>query len=146
MAGVKLTLKRIYDKGHLCFELPNETEAREQLNRVLRSCQKNNGDYITVTLEKPFKPRTTGPYSQNHKLNGMIMQMCEETGNDYEIVKYCVKMIAVEELGYPYKEMDKHIFPKGEHDCSTEECSLLIEAAYLLAADLNIVLKEVEND
>lgn len=142
MAGLKITLKRVFVKGYLAFELPAEPEAREALRAFLVSCQKQTNDYISVSLTKPFKPRTTGPNSQNHKLNGMIMQLCNYTGNDYDSVKYCIKMLAVEQLGYPFKELGGRLLPKGEHECSTEECSLLIEAAYLLGAELGFVFRE----
>ena len=70
------------------------------------------------------------------------MQICNENGNDYETIKYCVKMTAVEKFDYPYTEIAGHIVPKRERDCNTEECAKLIEAVHLLAADLNIVLRE----
>ena len=139
---VNLVLKRTFQQGKLCFELPTNPEVLEALKRLLKACRDKCGDYVSLTLQKPVKPRTTGPDSQNHKLNGCIMQICNETGNDYETVKYCVKMIAVEKLGYPFTEISGHVLPKRERDCSTVECSKLIEAVYMLAAELQIVLKE----
>lgn len=141
MAGVKLTLKRVYEDGKLCFLVPQNNEVKIALNNVLNACHEKHGDFVQVTIERPYKPRSTGPNSQNHKLNAIIHELCEETGNTYDMVKYCIKMQAVEELGYPYETMDGHILPKGEHETNTAECSKLIEAAYLLAADLHIVLK-----
>ena len=79
---------------------------------------------------------------QNHHLNGHIMQICNETGNSYDAIKYCVKMLAVEEMGYPYELVDGHICPQSETDCSTEECAKLIEAAHVWAAHHNIILQE----
>ena len=70
------------------------------------------------------------------------MQICRETGSSYDAVKNKIKMIAVETMGYPYEDFLGVITPKGERDCNTEECSMLIEAAYMLAADLEIILKE----
>lgn len=144
MAGVKLTLKRVFVKGKLCFELPEDTRAIEAMSKVLRLCRDKNNDYVCVSLDTPRRPRTTGPKSQNHKLNGMLMQICQETGNDYDTVKYCAKMIAVEELGYPFKVIADHILPQGERACSTEECAKLIEATYILGAQLGIVFREIE--
>ena len=48
-------------------------------------------------------------------------------------------MIAVETMGYPYEDFKGVITPKGERDCNTEECSKLIESAYMLGADLGII-------
>lgn len=70
------------------------------------------------------------------------MQICAETGNDYETVKAKVKMIACESFGYPYTEFQGVIVPQSEAKASVEECAYLIEAAHLLAADLGIILKE----
>lgn len=146
MQGVKLNLHRVFMKGHLCFELPPEFEAREALSQVLALCKEKTGDYVSVTLNRPYKPRSTGAGSQNHHLNGHIMQMCQATGNDYETIKYCVKMDAVEQFGYPYTEINGHIVPKGESKCDSAECAMLIEASHYLAAKLGIVLMEGENE
>ncbi|ERF61719.1 hypothetical protein HMPREF0860_1574 [Treponema socranskii subsp. socranskii VPI DR56BR1116 = ATCC 35536] len=70
------------------------------------------------------------------------MQICNVTGNDYEAVKNAVKMIAVEQMGYPYTDFHGVITPKPESESSTDECAKLIEAAHILAADLGIILKE----
>lgn len=142
MAKAQMVLHRIFEKGAIKFELPENAADRTCLAMVLRQCQEKNNDYVLVTLQKPRKPRTTGEGSQNHHLNGHIMQICSETGNDYETVKNCIKMKAVELMGYPYKEMNGVITPKHESDCDTQECAMLIEAAHLLAADLEIILKE----
>jgi len=139
---VTMTLHRTFLAGKLCFDIPTNPEIQEVLKSLLTQCREKCGDYVSVTLQKPGKPRTTGPNSQNHHLNGHIMQICNETGNDYETVKYCIKMLASEQLGYPNTTVGTHTLPKRERDCTTEECAKLIEASHLLAADLNIVLKE----
>ena len=142
MAEVTLVMKRINEKGHICFEAPTEPELQEALRNILRICQDKHDDYVSVTFKPPYKPRTTGEGSQNHHLNGHIMQICNETQNSYEAIKYCVKMLAVEEMGYPYEIIDGHIWPKGESDCDTAECALLIEAAHVWAAHHGIILRE----
>ncbi len=142
MAEVKIVLKRINERGRICFEAPREPELQEALRNILRTCQDKYNDYVQVTLKPPFPPRTTGPKSQNHHLNGHIMQICNATQHSYEAIKYCVKMLAVEEMGYPYEIIDGHIWPKGESDCDTAECALLIEAAHVWAAHHGIILRE----
>jgi hypothetical protein len=72
------------------------------------------------------------------------MQICEYTGNDYETIKYCIKMIAVEQMGYSYKTVAGHIVPMKESECSTEDCAKLIEASHVMAAQIGLILKEVE--
>jgi len=130
MKSITVTLHRVFNKGHLCFELPNNFVDKEGLRQVLSYCRDKKNDYVSVTLTAPRRPRSTGDHSQNHHLNGHIMQICAETGNDYETV------------GYPYTEFLSVIVPQSESRASVEECAYLIEAAHLLAADLGIILKE----
>ena len=139
---VQYVLKRAFFAGHIAFDLPQDAGAREAIRRELEHCRDKHNDYVLVTLQPPKKPRTTGEGSQNHHLNGHIMQICNETGNSYDVIKYCVKMIAVEQMGYPYKTIAGHILPQPESESSTDECALLIEAAHILAADLEIILQE----
>lgn len=139
---VRITLKRIDMKNHICFEAPQEPELRQALRNVLTSCRDKYNDYVQVTIKPPYKPRTTGEGSQNHHLNGHIMQICNYTNNDYETIKYCIKMIAVEQMEYPYETICGHVIPKRESDCDTNECAKLIEASHILAAQLGIILRE----
>ena len=139
---VTVVLHREYVKGHIAFAVPADEVAREAIKRELTKCRDKHNDYVFVTIAPPKKPRTTGDGSQNHMLNGNIMQICNETGNDYDTVKLAVKMIAVEQLGYPYKTIAGNVIPLRERESSTVECSKLIEASFMLAADLGIILRE----
>ena len=139
---VQYVLKRAFFAGHIAFDLPQDAGAREAIRRELERCRDKNNDYVLVTMQPPKRPRTTGEGSQNHHLNGHIMQICNETGNDYDTIKYCVKMLAVEQMGYPYKTVAGHILPQPESESSTDECAKLIEAAHVLAAQLSIILQE----
>lgn len=113
MAEIRITMKRVFRKGFLCLEIPEDEGIREALKRILTSCREKYNDFVQVTINPPYKPRTTGAKSQNHHLNGHI-----------------------------YTIINGYLLPKSEHECSTEECAKLIEAAHLLAADWQIVLKE----
>lgn len=139
---VQYVLKRSTIAGFIVFEPPKDLGANERIKQELRKCRDKHNDFVLVTLQPPKRPRTTGKDSQNHHLNGHIMQICNETGNDYDSVKNAVKMIACENMGYPYKTINGYIIPQRERDCSTDECAKLIEAAHLLAADLGIILQE----
>ena len=138
---VQYVLRRVNIAGKIAFEPPADDGANANIKNELRKCRDKHNDYVLVTLQPPKKPRTTGENSQNHLLNGIIVQICEETGNDYDSVKDAVKMIAVEQLAYPYKTIGGKIIPQRERDCSIEECSKLIEAAQMLAADLGIIVR-----
>jgi hypothetical protein len=128
--------------GRVAFVPPTDPGARENIKRELGKCRDKNNGYVLVTLQPPKRPRTTGKESQNAHLNGHVMQICNETGNDFDSVKDAVKMLAVENMGYPYKPIAGRIVPQRERECSTDECAKLIEAAHVLAADLGIILQE----
>ena len=139
---MQYVLRRVNIAGRIAFEPPADDGANANIKHELRKCRDKHNDYVLVTLQPPKKPRTTGEGSQNHHLNGHIMQICNATGQDYETIKYCVKMIAVEQMGYPYKTIAGHIVPQRESESSTDECALLIEAVHILAAQLSIILQE----
>ena len=139
---VQYVLRRVNIAGRIAFEPPSDDGANANIKHELRKCRDKHNDYVLVTLQPPKKPRTTGEGSQNHHLNGHIMQICNETCAGYSAVKDEIKRIAVEDMGYPYEIVNGHIHPKGESDSSTDECALLIEAAHVLAADLGIILQE----
>lgn len=128
--------------GRVAFVPPENTGARANVKHELGKCREKYGGFVLVTLQPPKKPRTTGALSQNHHLNGHIVQICNDTGSSYSAVKDEVKRIAVETMGYPYEIVNGHIHPKGESDSSTDECAKLIEAAHVLAAELGIILQE----
>ena len=138
---VQYVLRRVNIAGKIAFEPPADDGANANIKHELRKCRDKHNDYVLVTMQPPKRPRTTGENSQNHLLNGIIVQICEETVNDYDSVKDAVKMIAVEQLAYPYKTIGGKIIPQRERDCSIEECSKLIEAAQMLAADLGIIVR-----
>lgn len=139
---VQYVLKREEMRGRIVFVPPRDNGASENIRRELRKCRDKYGDFVLVTIEPPKKPRTTGAHSQNHHLNGHIIQICNVTGSSYNAVKDEVKRIAVENMGYPYEIVNGHIHPKGESESSTDECAKLIEAAHVLAAELGIILQE----
>jgi hypothetical protein len=142
MAEITLTLKRVFQKGLISFEVPQDEMLQTMLINVLSAIKSKHNDYAQVTIKTPRKPRTTGFKSQNHHLNGHIVQICNHTGNSYSAIKDYIKLRAVEELGYPYEIIKGKLIPKPESDSSTEECALLIEATHIVAAEEGIILRE----
>ena len=118
---------------------------------IIKAAEKHGG-YLTVTLQTPQRPRTTGERSQNHFINGAIQQICKETGNDFNDVKMYVKRKAFRR-GYPMKRgengniiyslIDGQPIPESEAKISTVEAGYLIEEIIQLAAELEIVLEGV---
>ena len=139
---VQYVLKREFQKGRLVFIPPADAFAQENIRRELKKCRDRFNDYVLITMQPPKKPRSTGPGSQSHHLNGHIQQIANQTGLSFELVKYCIKMLAVEEMDYPHAVVDGHVWPQSEADCSSGECALLIEAAHVWAARHGIKLEE----
>lgn len=142
MAEITLVMKRVFQKGLICFEVPADATLQHSLKNVLTACQAKHKDYALVTIQTPKRRRTTGYKSQNHHLNGHIVQICNVTGNSYGVIKDYIKLTAVEQLEYPYEIFNGKLIPKPESDSTTEECTKLIEAAHYVAAELGIVLRE----
>lgn len=141
-------------KGNVKIKnIPNYLETvKTILNRWAEVKKVKTEDLIvTITIERPFRPRTTGYKSQNHCLNGIIQQICMDTGQDFAGTKNYIKQRAIE-MGYPRLTQrtvrgiedvtDWWGNPVGisEADASIQDCSLLIECAMQLAADLGITL------
>lgn len=139
---VQYVLKLADIAGRIALEPPTDPAARANIKHELSKCREKHNGFVLITMQPPKRPRTTGKDSQNHHLNGHIMQISNETCAGYSAVKDEVKRIAVETMGYPYEIVNGHIHPKGESDSSTDECNKLIEAAHVLAADLGIILIE----
>jgi hypothetical protein len=98
-------------------------------------------------LDKPFVPRSTGWKSQNHHLNAHCAQIARDTGNDMADVKTGVKARSIKR-GFPEPHTIKvkgrgavEVW-KSESDCSTVECSWLIDETHQVADELGIVLIE----
>ena len=138
---IMLKIKKL-DPDTVTFYLPKEKPFRDKLVTLLKKGFER-GMICDFAVNKPR--RSTGEGSQNHHLNGHIVQIMRELGmttkQEYDQVKTEIKRIAHFAFGYPALDEKCHFF-KSEADCNTEECAWLIEAAHLLAADLHIVLIE----
>ena len=102
--------------------------------------EKTNG-YLSITIDKPKRKRTTGKDSQNHHINGHIQQIAAETGNDFDVVKMHCKTQAIS-MGYPFKTMCDNVYPKSESEISMDEAAILIDYIHRFAAEYNIRLVE----
>ena len=99
---------------------------RESYNDVIAFCERNRNSYISITIEPPKKPRTTGKDSQSHCINGYIQQIAEELGEDFDVIKMFCKRRAIKR-GYPTREN-----AMGEIEPVSEALIDTIEAGYLI--------------
>ncbi len=132
----------------IAFELPELFQ--DDYARMVEK-GKAKGDYYQLKISLPFRRRSTGEKSQNHHFNGHIVQICQDTGNDFADAKLAIKRRAFRRgLRYKVKQngdivyslADGEPLPISETDMSVEECGWCIEEAHILAAELGIILKE----
>ena len=136
-----ITLKREFDRGRISFLPPDEEGARERIREVLRRCRDKYADYVKVTFEPPYKPRSTGKGSQNSHAWGHCTQIARELGMDLYEVEYIAKVRAIKR-GYPVTTTLGIPVPKSQADINTLECSYLIEEYHQIAAEAGIILTE----
>ena len=100
------------------------------------------GRLYVVMIKELRAPRSTGPHSQNAHVNGHVQQIAHELGAGFDDVKAYIKREAVS-MGYPYVTLSNgDILPISEADSDTLQCSYLIEAAHVVAAQEGIILRE----
>jgi len=88
------------------------------------------------------KLRSTGPYSQNHHLNGHIQQLATGFEVDFSTMKTYVKLRASIETAYPTRAMGPWLLPISESEATTEQCAMLIEMCHLIASERGLTLYE----
>ena len=130
----------------LLLQYPSKAVKSEILH-LWEGAKKDYNGYMTVTLDKPYKSRTTGEGSQNNLFYALVTEICKETGNDLEDVKDAVKERAIKR-GYPYKinPINNQIKPFSTTKINTVEMGYLIDEAKQLCAELGIVLPDIEQE
>lgn len=133
------------EKG-LLLHYPSLSVKNELLHLYEGVKQKYNG-YMTLTLDKPYKSRTTGEGSQNNKFYALVTDICKETGNEIEDVKDAIKERAIKR-GYPYSinKITGTIRPYSTTKVNTVEMSYLIDEAIQLCAELGIVISDTPEE
>ena len=97
---------------------------------------------MTVTLDKPYKSRTTGEGSQNNLFWKLVQYISNENGEEPKIVERDLKVKAIAK-GYPYhvSKITGQPEPESMTKINTVEMSYLIDTAYEVCAFLGIVLE-----
>ena len=127
-------------RSYLSYELPDFV--REYYWHMVELHEEKGIHFEKVRISRPFRPRSTGEHSQNHRINGFIQQICMATGYDFEVMKYYLKKKAIRR-GYPFTtDPDGEAIPLSESKISVEQASLLIEEIEQFAAENSIYLIE----
>jgi hypothetical protein len=118
----------------------------EGLAQLFERATRTRGGYVTVTVELPRRPRSTGPRSQNHAINGYCQQIAADTDAGFDAVKSHMKQLAIGR-GYPFTTLpDDSAAPKSEADISVEEAAVLIDTIKQFADEYGIRLVESEDN
>ena len=143
-----------FQNGELTLKIVGDIDRvkiAEYVQHRNRNAEKLTALPIELFLSDKYQKRATGKNSQNAKLHGIIRQLAISTGNDFNVVKAVIKQRALN-AGYPVAKtaagdvkinpLTKNFVPQSEALCTTVEESILIDTAYLIAAELGIYIEE----
>jgi len=133
--------KRIRTNSPTVISFEVSASLTPELRDLFQKGIEKTGDVYTLEIEPFKKPRTTGPFSQSHHINGHVQQLAAAAGTSFEIMKRYVKIRAAE-LGYPSEIWHGIVEPKSEAKATVEEAIMLIDAAHLIATEINVTLYE----
>ena len=102
--------------------------------------QKHNR-FCQITFGTPFRPKSTGPESQNSHAWGHCRQIAGEIGDDIRAVMREAQIRAIP-MGYPFKSGRLGPVPTPWEEASSAEASLVIEALHGIASFIPMRLKE----
>ena len=132
------------------FRVP--ADYRTSLIAVLNKCAANSSGYVTLTLDAPKRPRTTGERSQNSALWGWCSDIADQLSTmpdqDYtpEQVKAAMCRMAVSE-GYPTAlSIDGVEEPMPTRHASVEQMSVVLSVIVRFADEHSLYLTEYDGD
>lgn len=140
---------RMDDGSELHAEIPEAHRVAVRL--MLERCRQNKNSYIKISLDVPFRPRTSGPkkvspedpgYQSNH-LHGHLAQLAIHYGYTKQEMKEIMKDDVPEwpmekrRIGHRVK-----LRPVSEADVSVEVESKAIEWCHMIAMEEEIALVE----
>ena len=125
----------------LLLQYPSKAVKAEILH-LWEGAKKDYNGYMTVTLDKPYKSRTTGEGSQNNLFWKLVQYITNETGEEPKVTERDLKVKAIAK-GYPYhvSKITGELEPESMTKINTVEMSYLIDTAYEVCAFLGIVLE-----
>lgn len=138
-----LAAKRACNRANLYFpswEVPHV--ARDAWQYYLQSQEEKGIEFDRLLISRPFKPRSTGKYSQCNRVNGFIRQIARHTDIDFDVLKIYFKRKAVKR-GYPAKtDPDGELQPLSEKHINTVQAGYLNGVIEQFADENNIHLIE----
>ena len=102
--------------------------------------------WVSLECKKPFRPRTTGPRSQENKFRGGCRDIAEQLDIPFEDVCEAMRRMATSE-GYPTKYgIDGEEAPISTARASREEEAILIRVMHRFADENNLYLTEYDDE
>jgi hypothetical protein len=123
-------LVRTGDGRQLVFERPKESH--NEVWDFLNTTGKRTNDFFRLRIDRPFRPRKTGPRSASNRVHGHCADLAEQLTDEARGVRYtaeqvkaAMKRMAVAE-GWPtYLDLDGTEQPMSEADASVEQETVL---------------------
>jgi hypothetical protein len=122
----------------LLLKLPKDF----QISKLVDKSIKSRGGYLSIIIDLPKRPRSTGPGSASNHLHGHCRQLTMVFDMSLDRVKMYIKIRAALEMGYPAEMINGIAIPQSEALASVEEDSLLIEMAHIVASERGVALIE----
>ncbi len=142
MNEIIIVAKRIINPNQCIasWELPHSV--REYYDFWTKQQIAKGINFDKLIIKKPFKPRTTGLRSQNHRINGFIQQIAMHTGIDFDVLKYYFKKKAIKR-GYPFEtDPEGEAIPLSEAKIDTTQAGYLNDEIEQFADENDITLRE----
>ncbi len=108
---------------------------------LVEKSHKSRGGYLSLTIDLPKRPRSTGDLSQNHHLWGHAEQIGEHLGYDRREMLY---LIAEMTPGWPMAEYKGKMIPRSESLIDSETSARAIETAHRIASENGIRIRDGE--
>jgi hypothetical protein len=129
------------DAGVLSITLP--PYLLDPASILITQSRERWGGYLSLTLDRPKKPRTTGPKSQCAHLHGHLQTIAQYTGHSMGEIKYIMKADC---NTWPYKTISIGgkwaDIPVSESEVDTVVESAAIEWCHVTAAEIGCTLIE----
>jgi hypothetical protein len=117
-------------------------EARDAMKSLQDKSIKSRGGYLSLTIDLPKRPRSTGPGSASNHFHGHVTQLSMAFGIPFETTKMYIKIRASLEMGYPAETIKGVTLPQSEALATVEQESMLIEMCHIVASEIPVSLIE----
>lgn len=131
-----------YDPASGEYSATIPREFRPGMEQTTAKALKTRGGYLSLTIDLPKRPRSTGPGSASAHMHGHCQQLSMAMGVPFETAKMYVKIRAAIELGYPSDMVKGVVLPQSEALATVEDETKLIDMTHIIASEYGLALIE----